>query len=189
MSGAAGRGGDAASVVLVGFMGAGKSTAGRALAARCAVPFVDCDEVIEQEHGPIDAIFAEGGEQAFRSLEQEAVLRALDEALASARVVALGGGAVTSEAVRRRLAAFAHVVWLDVPLEDAWRRVGAGEEASRPLARDREAFAALFAQRRALYEEVAGVRVAAGEGSDVGAVVDEIVRVTGVGVSAGAEAP
>ncbi len=77
------------------------------------------------------------------------MLRVLDEAEASPRVVALGGGAVTSEAVRRRLAGFAHVVWLEAPLDDLWRRAAGGETASRPLARDREVFARLLEQRAA----------------------------------------
>ena len=189
MNGAAGRGGDdATSVVLVGFMGAGKSTVGRALASRCGLPFVDCDAVIEREWGAIEAIFAREGEPAFRELEQEVVVRVLDEALSSPAVVALGGGAVASDAVRERLAAFAHVVWLDVPLEESWRRAGAGESAARPLARDREAFARLFGQRRPLYEEVASVRVAAGE-DGAGTVVEEVLRLTGVRPAAGEVAP
>ena len=186
MNGAAGREGEAASLVLVGFMGAGKSTTGRALAARCGLPFVDCDEVIERERGPIDAIFAEAGERGFRELEREVVVRVLDEAARSPRVVALGGGAVTSDDVRRRLTGFAHVVWLDVSLEESWLR--AGGDATRPLARDREAFARLFEQRRALYAEVATVRVASGDGAVVEAVVDEVVRLAGARATAGEQA-
>jgi shikimate kinase len=169
------------SVVLIGFMGAGKSTAGRALAARLGIPFVDCDEVIEREHGPISAIFAAEGERAFRDLEQLVVARVLDEARASPRVVALGGGSVTSEAVRRSLTGFADVVWLQAPLDDLWCRAGAGESASRPLARDKEAFARLLEQREALYAEVARIRVACHASRDIDAVVHEIVRRTGAG--------
>jgi len=170
---------DRTSVVLVGFMGAGKSTAGRALAERCGVPFVDCDEVVEREHGSIDGIFAARGEQAFRATEEDVVLRALDEAEGSPRVVALGGGAVTSEAVRRRLTGFACVVWLEASLDELWRRAGGGENAARPLARDREQFARLLEQRRPLYAEVARVRVSADAVGDVAEVVEEIVRRTG----------
>lgn len=171
---------DATSVVLVGFMGAGKSTTGRALATRCGVRFVDSDEVVEGEQGPIDAFFAAHGEGAFRTVEEEVVLRVLDEAVQSPLVVALGGGAVTSEAVRRRLSGFARVVWLEAPLERLWRRAGGGGGASRPLARDRVAFARLLKQRRPLYAEVARVRVRVGDSGGVAAVVDEIVRRTGL---------
>jgi shikimate kinase len=169
----------AGSVVLVGFMGAGKSTVGRALAAGCGLPFVDCDEVIEREHGPIDVFFAARGERAFRVVEEDVVLRVLGEAQTSAMVVALGGGAVTSESVRRRLERFAHVVWLEAPLDALWRRAGGGERAARPLARDRQEFGRLLEERRPLYAEASRVRVSVASG-DVPHVVEEIVLRTGL---------
>jgi len=171
---------DGVAVVLVGFMGAGKSTVGRALAVRCGVPFVDCDEVIEREHGPISAIFAAQGEAGFRALEEAVVLRVLAEAERSPCIVALGGGAVSGAAVRARLADLAQVVWLQAPVEDLWIRTGAGESDARPLARDRDAFARLLERREALYAEVARVCVAGGASQDVDTVVDEIVRRTGL---------
>lgn len=168
----------ATSVVLVGFMGAGKSTVGKALAVRCGVPFIDCDEVVEREHGPIDTIFLTRGEPAFRAVEREVVLRVLDEAETSPRVVALGGGAVTSDAVRLRLAGFAYVIWLDAPPDDLWRRAGGGATASRPLARDREAFARLLEQRRPLYAEVSRLTVSVC--GDVADAIDDILQRTGL---------
>jgi shikimate kinase len=166
------------SVVLVGFMGAGKSTVGQALAERCGLPFVDCDALIVREAGPIDAIFASSGEAAFRVLERDVVLRALAAADERPQVVALGGGAVLSGEVRRALARFAHVVWLSVPVEEAWRRVGGGEGDVRPLARDEQGFRRLYDERAALYAAVARLRVASGASRAVASVVDEIVAAT-----------
>ena len=81
-------------------MAAGKSAVGRAAAARLGLDFVDTDAAIEVTHGPIPAIFARGGETLFRELERDVVLDALSAAGSSPAVVALGGGAVTIEAVR-----------------------------------------------------------------------------------------
>src|SRR4029078_9641886 len=85
-------------IARVGFMGAGKSTAGRAVARLTERPFLDTDEEIERRHGPLDALFEERGEVEFRRIEEEIV----DEALASDEptVLALGGGAVTVEGIR-----------------------------------------------------------------------------------------
>jgi shikimate kinase/3-dehydroquinate synthase len=131
----------AGSLVFVGFMGAGKSTAFDDL--------LDTDELLEQQLGmSIVAFFAVHGERRFRSHEEEVVLRALRS---GAPGIALGGGAILSERVRTALRDHT-VVWMDVCDETAWERA-AGDD--RPLASDREAFAALHAERRPLYESVA----------------------------------
>lgn len=171
------------SVVLVGFMGAGKTTVGRALAERCGVSFVDCDAVVEREHGPIETLFATLGETGFRRLEEQAVACVLAEAEAAPLVVALGGGAVRSEATREELRRFAHVVWLEAPPDDLWRRVGAGESETRPLARNEQEFRRLFEERAILYAQVARLRVASDASRDVATVVDEILERTGVSAS------
>jgi shikimate kinase len=164
-------------VVLVGFMGAGKSSVGRALAERLRVPFDDCDEIIEQAAGPISGIFAAAGEAGFREIEHGVVLRVLAEAWEQPRVVALGGGAVLSRDVRDALAPFAHVVWVTAPVEDVWRRVGSGEAGNRPLARHEARFRHLYEQRAAIYAQVARQQVMNHAGRDVACVVDDIVRV------------
>jgi shikimate kinase len=169
----------ATTVVLVGFMGAGKSTVGQALAERRGLPFIDCDRLIEQEAGPIEDIFAAYGEAGFRTLEREVVLRVLSGAGERAQVVALGGGAVLGEEVRSELAQFTHVVWLTASVDEAWERAGAGQGALRPLARDEASFRRLFDERAGLYAAVARARVASDGARDVGAVVEEIVRITG----------
>ena len=136
--------------VLVGFMGAGKTTAARAVAEALGVEAVDADELLEARLGmPIARFFDERGEAAFRAEEEAAVLELL--AREAPGVVALGGGSVTSPAVREALDAH-RVLWLDVGVEQAWARA-AGQD--RPLARDRERFAALHAERLPLYEAVA----------------------------------
>jgi 3-dehydroquinate synthetase/shikimate kinase len=139
-------------LVLVGFMGAGKSTAAAALGPGAA----DTDELFVARHGPIAAFFDLHGEAAFRAAEEEVVLGALADP--GLEAVALGGGAVGAAGVRDALAAH-RVVHLDVGLEQARARLGAGAE--RPLARDPERFAALWAERRPLYETVADVTLPA----------------------------
>jgi shikimate kinase / 3-dehydroquinate synthase len=139
------------SLVLVGFMGAGKTTAARRLDGAA----VDADAVLEAELGePIAAFFDREGEAAFRAREEEVVLRLLEGERTA--VLALGGGAVESPRVRAALRAH-DVALVDCDLETAWARASAGGE--RPLARDRGAFAARFAARAPLYEEVAALRL------------------------------
>ena len=89
-------------IVLTGFMGAGKSTVGRLLAARLGWPFLDTDSLITAEHGlSVAQIFSLHGEPHFRRIEAEAVARVLDAAYEHPRaVVGLGGGAIETEAVR-----------------------------------------------------------------------------------------
>jgi shikimate kinase len=162
-------------VVLVGFMGAGKSAVGRELARRLGLPYLDTDVVITAEAGPVPAIFAERGEDGFRALEADIVVREIEALAAVPKVLALGGGAVLSERVRAALARQERVVWLTAPAEELWRRVARDSGASRPLARDEDAFCALLAAREPLYAEVATVQVAT-EGSDPAAVAARVSR-------------
>src|SRR3984957_1394832 len=108
-------------IVLVGFMGAGKTTVGRLLAANLGVPFTDSDHVIEDRAGkPIRQIFADDGEAAFRALEHEVIA----DLLAGPDIVlAVGGGAV-EHALTRKLLAEAPVAFLRVGYTEAYRRVG-----------------------------------------------------------------
>ena len=136
--------------VLVGFMGAGKSSGARKLAAELGVDALDSDRELEAVLGePIEAFFDREGEAAFRAREEETIISLLERD--DAQVVALGGGALRSERVREALGDHV-VIHLDVRPEDAWRRA-AGK--GRPLARDRKRFEQLYSERRAVYESLA----------------------------------
>ena len=141
-------------VVLIGFMGAGKTTVGRALAGRLRWDFCDLDEVIERrEDKSIAQIFAALGEAGFRRIES-ATLRDLlqDGPVAGDLVLALGGGAFVQPENRAALEqAGAITVLLEAPLEELRRRCAA-ERKARPLAQQQDRFAELFAARRADYE-------------------------------------
>ena len=141
-------------IVLVGFMGAGKTTVGHLLSARLGVPFVDSDLVIEQRSGrPVRQIFAEDGEPAFRALEHEVIAGLLD---GPALVLALGGGAPEHPRTRERLAT-AQVVYLEVGYDQAMARVGG--DPGRPLLA-RPDLAATYQRRLPLYAGIATLTVA-----------------------------
>lgn len=152
-----GEGVSSRSVVLIGFMGAGKSAVGRALAARLEVPFVDTDDLIVEQFGPIATLFAERGEAGFRAVEQGVVTAVLDEAFELPCVVALGGGAVTIADVRVALTRHAHVAWLSASLEVLRARVGT-HDTVRPLAVDPERFARQYGEREPLYAAACSAR-------------------------------
>lgn len=135
---------------MVGFMGAGKSSAARTVAAELGGQPLDSDRELEAELGEtIESFFDREGEAAFRAREEEAVLRLLDRS--DAQAVALGGGSLESDRVRDALAGHT-VVHLEVEPDEAWRRA-AGR--GRPLARDRGRFDQLHTDRSALYETIA----------------------------------
>jgi len=119
-------------LVLVGMMGAGKSTVGKRCAARLERPFVDTDEIIETVAGmPVAEVFAHDGEEAFREMERAAIADAC--ATPTPLVIAAGGGAVLDAENRRRMRQHGLVVWLQAPVAQLATRVGDG--TSRPLLR------------------------------------------------------
>jgi shikimate kinase/3-dehydroquinate synthase len=138
-------------------MGAGKSTVATELAAVLGVPAFDSDALLEEHFGhPIAHEFELHGEASFRVAETELVCELLDD-VGTRDVVALGGGSVLSERVRDALADH-FTVLLDVDPALAWERVREADNgAERPLARDLEAFLALYSERSALYEELADI--------------------------------
>jgi len=140
-------------VVLIGFMGAGKTTVGRALGKRLGWKFLDLDDLVEQrEQKTVAEIFASSGEAAFRRMESAALAAALQVcAGAGDLVLALGGGAFVQKANRDALAkAGAITVLLEAPVEELRRRC-TGERKVRPLAAEQAGFNQLFAARRADY--------------------------------------
>ena len=128
-------------VALVGFMGAGKTTAARSL----GVPVLVTDDVV-----PIELF--ETGEAAFREAETRAVESMLSR---SPAVLDLGGGAITTPRVRELLQDKATVVWLDVDVDTCWERVRGSD---RPLAQSYDDFKRLYHERRPLYEQVADLK-------------------------------
>lgn len=143
-------------VVLIGPPGAGKTTVAGLLAEQLGVGVRDTDADVEATQGrTVPEIFVDAGEEAFRAAEEQAVAVALAE---HRGVLALGGGAVLSPTTRQRLAGHP-VVFLDVGLSHAVRRVGMS--ASRPLllGNVRSRLKQLLDARRPLYAEVAAHRV------------------------------
>jgi shikimate kinase len=154
-------------VVLVGTMGAGKTTVGRLLAQQWGVPFRDTDADIESAEGrPVSDIFVDSGEEHFRVLERAAVAEALR---AHDGVIALGGGAVMDPGTRDLLSGH-RVVFLRVGLSDAAARVGLGVSRPLLLGNVRGRIKQLIDERTPVYESVAGHVV-----DTDGVEVDEVV--------------
>jgi len=156
-------------VYLVGFMAAGKTSVGRALARRLDWKFVDIDELIErQERMTVAEIFARHGEPYFRAAERAIVADQLD---ARHVVVATGGGTFADPQSRAAIRSDGVSVWLDAPLERVIARMPA--DGRRPLAADRADLERLYEGRRLAYEQ-AHVRFDAGR-AGVDALVEQLV--------------
>lgn len=150
-------------IVLVGLMGAGKSSIGRRLAQRFNLPFVDADKEIEAAAGcTIEEIFQRMGEQAFRDGERRVILRLLDD---PPHVLATGGGAFIDPLIRERIKQRGVSIWLHADLELLVRRVS--RRSNRPLLKQgegpREVLAALMERRYPIYAE-ADIRVDSADG-------------------------
>jgi shikimate kinase len=147
-------------IVLIGLMGAGKSTIGRRLAKRLGRPFVDVDREIERAAGlDVPAIFARYGEAGFRDAERRVIARLVE---GPARVVATGGGAFMDPTTRALLLDRCRVVWLDATPATLAARIG--RRGGRPLLEGKDplaALTALAAARNPFYAE-AHVRVETG---------------------------
>ncbi|MFN2506557.1 MAG: shikimate kinase [Acidimicrobiales bacterium] len=147
------------SIVLVGMMGAGKTTVGRALADRLGWAFLDSDRQVEMRVGRgVAEIWAADGEAAFRLLEAEALAEALASTEEQPAVVAAAGGVVLDPSNRALLREHPPVVWLRAAVDTLALRVGDGH--GRPLlagdqALRSEALSRLMAERYPLYEQVA----------------------------------
>lgn len=141
-------------IVLVGFMGAGKTTIGHLLAEKLGLPFLDSDLVIEQRTGrSIREIFDADGESAFRRLEHDTIAALLG---GSEMVLALGGGAAEHPGTRALLADH-HVLYLEVGYDEALLRVA--HDQYRPLLH-RPDLGGLYQRRLAVYRGVATLIVA-----------------------------
>lgn len=141
-------------LVLTGYMGAGKTSVGRRVAARLDRWFVDADEAIEERTGmTIAEIFPKKGEVWFRRTEEAVIRDLLQE---EPGVLALGGGALQSEKTRGLVSRTADVVWLRVDPEVAWARVNGSD---RPLATDQGRFMRRARAREEGYREAAHLEV------------------------------
>ena len=142
----------AKTIVLVGLMGAGKSSIGRRLAQALCLPFVDADSEIEAAAGlTIAEIFARDGEAAFRNGERRVIARLLEN---PTQVLAAGGGAFMDPATRALIRARAISIWLRADLELMLARVS--RRNNRPLLRNgdpREVLSRLMAERYPIYAE------------------------------------
>jgi len=160
-------------VVLIGPMGAGKTSIGRRVARALERTFTDTDKVVVRDHGAIAELFTTHGEAHFREVERAAVA----EALARGGVVALGGGAVLDAATRADLVGH-DVVLLTVQPHVVASRIGG---STRPLlnAEDPvERWARIYDERRPVYEEVADVTFDTSSGplADIVTAIVEWVR-------------
>lgn len=159
-------------IVLTGFMGSGKTSVGKALAAVLRREFVDTDAVIESRFGPIPTIFAEHGEDRFRAHE-----RALADEIAegSGLVVSTGGGMLVDGAVADRVASNGRVFCLTASPTTIIERVRADGVADRPLldTSDPEATVALLlAERSGAYERFEAVPT---DGRTVAEIVGDLI--------------
>lgn len=147
-------------IILIGFMGCGKSTVGRELFHRLGYQLVDMDHLIEQRAGkPITAIFEDEGEQAFRDMET-AVLMDLAQAQEQRRIISTGGGVVGRRENRDLLKRMGYVVWLDAPASVIAERTA--KNRTRPLlitGDPDEKISKLMAEREPLYQETAHLKL------------------------------
>jgi shikimate kinase len=161
-------------IVIMGFMGTGKTTVAYGLARKLDCRAVDLDDLITQREtrGPKE-IIEQDGEEAFRRIETKMLHEVLMEA--SARVLAVGGGAWTIAENRKLITEHgAFTVWLDAPFELCWKRIEAGREA-RPLARSREMAQTLYAARRTIYA-LADARIPVYENESAEEIATKVAR-------------
>ena len=135
-------------IVLVGPMGAGKTTLGKKLAKVLSIDFVDTDKVVAKEHGPIPTIFEKFGESHFRNLET----KALKDALNKQAVIATGGGIILQQE-NRDLLSQANVIFLDTATKHVLPKLNTDK---RPLLKENPAiWDEIYSARLPLYREVA----------------------------------
>jgi shikimate kinase len=152
-------------IYVVGFMGSGKTTVGRALARHMGWRYADLDEDIESKaQKSIPEIFDELGEQEFRRIESEMLERRVhDIARGVPWVISVGGGCFAQEANFDLIQNHGVSIWLDAPLEMIKSRIASGSH--RPLARDPDKFEQLYHSRQSFYQQADYRIPVTGEGS------------------------
>lgn len=166
-------------VLLLGFMGAGKTVVAAALAEKLACQWVDLDEIVEtNERKTIAELFEKFGETVFREIETAALLEVL--AGKTIRVVALGGGTWTIGANRQAAQNNGFVsVWLDAPFELCWARIKKEKAAARPLATKKTEARKLFNGRQKIYAE-SDLRIEIADSDSLENIVEKILQLVKV---------
>jgi shikimate kinase len=162
-------------IVLIGFSGTGKSSVGQSLAARLGWKFVDTDDALVARFGrPLERVFAEEGEEAFRQAERELVA---SHCARSGQVLALGGGAVMSDANRECIKHGNWVVCLDASPPTILSRLQADVDEVRPLLQDRDPLQRICSlkEARAPYYALADHTINT-DGLAISEVVEQIIR-------------
>jgi shikimate kinase len=163
-----------ANIVLIGFMGAGKTVVGAALAERLGFELIDTDSLVASDAGmDVPAVFAAEGENGFRRREAEAVAKAC---AGTGRVIACGGGAILALRNYQTLKEAGPIVFLRTSVDELVRRLGDGK--GRPLlgGKPSEAVPRLLAERGPAYDAAADLVVDT-DGRDPADLADQIVRV------------
>jgi len=164
-------------IIIVGFMGCGKTTVAAALARQLGCRMIDLDSFITKIEGRSPAeIIQQEGEDAFRAIETRALQNVFENS--AARVIALGGGAWSIEANRALIAQHNCLsVWLDAPFDLCWRRIISSGNTIRPLAPDRESTKNLYESRRRDYSLVQ-MRLAIDDGDRAEVLAQQILTQT-----------
>ncbi len=145
-------------IILIGFMGCGKTTIGKRLAEEFSMDYYDIDSFIEESTKmTISEIFQKAGEKWFRDQEAFALSCVTD---ATNRVIATGGGIVERDENLETLKKGGTVIYLKVSVDKLWTR--AGKDPNRPLSRDLASFRKLYDSRKARYEEAADIVIDTG---------------------------
>ncbi|MGJ8633985.1 MAG: shikimate kinase [Luteolibacter sp.] len=163
-------------IVLIGFMGSGKSTVGRELRQRLGYSLLDMDQLIEETMGKkITEIFKEEGEKAFRDFETLQLLE-IAKQTDTRHIISTGGGIVTRAENRSLLGKLGYVVWLDAPEEIIVERTSRNRD--RPLLNHSDAqerIAAMLTEREPMYRETAHLKIDTG-GLDSGEIAAGILE-------------
>ncbi|MBK1831843.1 shikimate kinase [Verrucomicrobiaceae bacterium R5-34] len=147
-------------IVLVGFMGCGKSTLGRVLHQKLSYPLIDTDHVIEEQAGKsVAEIFADEGEDAFRSMETQLLQSLLDDEL-NHHIISTGGGMVLRPENRELLQQLGFVVWLFCSAEETYERTSRNN--NRPLLQCNDPMGLIshmLSDRTPLYEDASHLKI------------------------------